>query len=257
MKKVTLVLFFAVVSIAAACKKDQNRGDAYLSLQFKANFDGSPLVLYQDYTAPDGNLFQMTVLNFFLSELEIVAEDGTVVQLADHEFVDFKLNVDATTADQGVVLTFDKLPAGNYKEIRMGVGVAPSLNATTPSDHSSSTELGNAGNYWSSWSSYIFSRTEGRIDTLPSAAGGLQSFMYHSGVDGTYRPKTFSHSFVLTDETTANLQFNLDLKDVFYLSGAEIDIAASPVSHSGDPGTDAFQLVSSIVENIANALVIQ
>jgi hypothetical protein len=117
--------------------------------------------------------------------------------------------------------------------------------------------LGDPGNYWTSWNSYIFSRIEGRLDTLPNAAGGDVSYLYHSGVDGMYQTRTFSKTFEIKTGVNTELIFNINGKDIFYKSGAEINIPNANFSHSGAVGTTGYDLARQTVINIADAISIQ
>lgn len=254
------ILFFSLAILilsAGSCKKPDTGAKGTVKITFKALFDNNPLVVYTDYAAPDGNNMQVHVFNYFLSHIELVKDNDEVVRLADINYVDFNGNTDLTKANAGVTLSFDDVEVANYKAIRFGVGVEPVQNAKEPGDVSTDPYLGDPGNYWTSWNSYIFSRLEGRVDTLPGAAGGDVSYLYHSGVDGMYQARSFSKTFAVEANQTKDLAFNIDVKNVFYKVGAEIDIPAQNSSHSGAVGTPAYDLVKDIITNIADALILQ
>jgi hypothetical protein len=257
MKKIFLFAFAMLVLSANSCKKPDNNPKGDLKITFKAFYDTNPLVVFTDYQTADGDNLQVHVLNYFLSNIELIKENDEVVRLKDIDFVDFNGCTDLTKANAGVTLTFPGIAAGNYKAIRFGIGVEPVQNAKEPGDFSTDPYLGDPGNYWTAWNSYIFSRTEGRIDTLPGAAGGDVSYLYHTGVDGMYQARSFTKTFTLETNAATELQFHLNVKNVFYKTGSEINIAASNVSHSGAVGTPLYNLAKSVIINIADALTLQ
>jgi hypothetical protein len=257
MKKLSFILLVALVSFAASCDNNNTEDKTSLDLNFKATFGNDPLVLYQDYAAPNGHNFEMRIFNFFISDVKLIKNDDTEVLITESDYVNFNAVTDQAAAEAGISLSFNDIPVGEYKAIEFGIGVSPELNAKDPADFSTANALGNAGNYWTAWNSYIFSRTEGEIDTLPSAAGGEIQFLYHSGVDGMYQSRSFTKSISLAADQANTISFSIDSREFFYKSGAEIDIPALNVSHSGDSQTAAYAIVKDVITNIADAISIQ
>jgi|GEM_PF-656341 len=258
MRYLSAFLILALVGWAASCKKDPvnpSAGEKNLTLNFKAQFDGQALPMFSDVVVSNEESFQLQTLNFFLSYIEIQKENGDWVTIDSSAYVNFSNLVDVSDAESGVNLSYSLAEAGNFTAIRFGLGVAPDLNAMDPADFSSATALGDAGNYWTAWDSYIFTRTEGKIDTLPNASGGEISFLYHSGVDGMYQQKSFSKAFNLGQDV--DLNFTIDIKEVFYKAGQEIPIADNNVSHSGDSSTADYAIVKTIITNMGQALELQ
>lgn len=259
MRYLSAFLILALVGWAASCKKDPVdppvEETKNLTLNFKAQFDGQALPMFTDVTAPNGENFQLQVFNFFLSYIEVQKENGDWVLVDSSAYVNFNSLVDLADAEAGVDLSYSLAETGNFTAIRFGLGVAPDLNAMDPADFSSAVALGDAGNYWTAWDSYIFTRTEGKIDSLPATAGGDVNFLYHSGVDGMYQQKNFSKQFNL--EQAASLNFTIDIKEVFYKVGQEIPIADNNVSHSGDPSTSEYAIVKTVITNMGQALELQ
>lgn len=258
MKKISFILMLAIFSIAASCDNNNNKDEkTSLELNFKATFGNDPLVLYQDYAAPNGDNFELRIFNFFLSDIILINNEDEEITLAESDYVNFNAVTDQTAAEAGISLNFNEIPVGEYKEIRFGIGVSPRLNAMDPADFSSAEALGNAGNYWTAWNSYIFSRTEGEIDTIPAGAGGEIPFLYHSGVDGMYQSRSFTKTIPLAADENNLLNFTIDVQEFFYKSGAEIDIPAMNSSHSGDAQTQEYDIVKDVITNIADAIRIQ
>jgi hypothetical protein len=257
MKNIFLFCLALILFSANSCKEHDHGPKGSLSITFKAVYENDPLLVFNDYLTPDGDKLQFHVFNFFLSDIELIKDNDEVVRLKDVEYVDFNGNTDLNKAAAGIKFDLSEVEIGNYKAIRFGIGVEPGKNAKEPGDFPTDPYLGDPGNYWSAWNSYIFSRLEGRIDTLPNAAGGDVSYLYHSGVDGMYQTRSFTKTFEISSNNNSELVFKVNAKDIFYKSGAEIYIPNANVSHSGAVGTPAYDLARQTVINIANAISIQ
>jgi hypothetical protein len=257
MKNIILLSLGLILFSANSCKEHNHSSKGSMTITFKALYENDPLLVFNDYLTPDGNKLQFHVFNFFLSDIELVKENDEVIRLKDIDFIDFNGNTDLARASAGIKINIDQAEIGSFKAIRFGVGVEPIKNAKEPGDFPADPFLGDPGNYWTSWNSYIFSRIEGRLDTLPNAAGGDVSYLYHSGVDGMYQTRTFSKTFEIKTGVNTELIFNVNGKDIFYKSGAEINIPNANFSHSGAVGTTGYDLARQTVINIADAISIQ
>lgn len=257
MKNLLLLGLALIILSANSCKKPDDKTKGDLKIIFKAFYETDPLVVFNDYQTPDGHNLQVHVLNFFLSHIELVKENDEVLRLKDIAFIDFNINTDLDKATAGISITFDEIAVGSFKTLRFGVGMEPGLNAKEPGDYSTDPYLGDLGNYWTAWNSYIFSRIEGRLDTLPAQAGGDVFYLYHSGVDGMYQQRSFSKNFSIEGGKTKELEIHLNVKDVFYKDGARIYIPDANVSHSGAVGTAEYDLVKQVIANIAAGLILQ
>ncbi len=257
MRTLIILVLATLLFSANSCKKPVTDTKGDLTINFKANFNGNPLLVYTDYETPDADKIQIHVLNFFLSHLEIIKKNDEILRLKDITFVNFNGNTDIDKANAGINLKFEGLEIGDFKGIRFGIGVEPVQNAKEPGDYPTDPYLGDGGNYWTSWNSYIFSRIEGRLDTSAISTGGDISFLYHTGVDGTYQQRSFNKNFSVAASENTTIQFNLDVKDVLYRNGGKIDIPSNNVSHSGAVGTEAYELVKQVIINMADALSIQ
>ena len=257
MKKIYLLPLLSLL-VFFSCKPDKvdpNAGD--VKFNFKATFNSNPLVVFNDYLCPDGDSIEVHVFNFFISHVDLVKENNEVVRVKLVDYIDFNANTNINIANSGITKTYTAVPPGNYKEIRFGIGIEPGLNSKDPGDYPSDPYLGDPGNYWASWNSFIFSRIEGRLDTAPGQAGGNVSYLYHAGVDGMYKSRTFAKSFNVSKDLPAEIDFVIDVKDVFYRVGSEVNIPVDNVSHSAAAGTPGFNLANLVIGNIANAITIQ
>lgn len=242
---------FAVLGIGmmlfAGCKKDE---EGTLRITFRGTFGSDPLVMFDIHDYINGQRIALTRSEFFISELSLIDQSGNAYPLSDIELVDLSA-ANATAAENGVVLTFGKIPAGSYTGLEFGFGVAADINATLPSDYPSSSPLSSTGRYWSPWSSFIFSKTEGSLDTL---ADGIDNptlgFAYHTGTDDLYRELSLTNTIRITNDGVTSIVMNLDHQKLLGMPNAPLDIQANPQNHNPND----LPYVQAIVNNVVAAL---
>lgn len=246
-----LLILLSLSLFSSSC--DKNDQDC-LELVFTATHEGQPLVMYDQYAASKNRAAIYKILEFFVSDINITKTDGSVINIKDVEYVKFTGLTDQSKAEKGVKLLFTDIKAGDFQSISFGVGVPPSLNSTEPSDHSTTSLLGDDAKYWSAWDSYIFSQLEG---SYFDAADDKTVFFYHAGVDDSYQQLSFNKTFSIKKNKTTTLAFELQAEDILFKDGAEIDVPNNPTSHSGAVGTDEYNLALSSIKNIATAIHIK
>lgn len=256
MKKIFLVGLVAWAATWAACNKQ--KGDAIVKFTFKPTFGSSPMALYQWYPTPNGDSMQVQRLDFFVSDIVLVRDNGKLVTVLDSDakLVDFSAVTTVAQAQEGVSFTLTGVAEGDFKEIRFGVGVAAALNSKDPGDFPTSSPLGDAGNYWTAWDSYIFSRVEGTLDTSRTSDRPLP-FLYHTGVNSMYQARTFSKSFTLKDNQTQDFTFTVDAEKIFYTTGDEVNIRAINVSHTAAVGTPQYDVAVAVARLLGASVSLQ
>jgi hypothetical protein len=249
------VLFLFFIS----CKKENpapsNVGSIkILILPFHQN---TPLVNSVSYPTTDGYTLSYNDFNFVLSNINILSQAGVRDTLNDVSFFDFRNLYTTQLANNGLNIVFDQIEPGNYQGIELGVGVDSVTNSKDPAFFQGHPYLGEVGNYWNAWNSYIFSRVEGELDTLPNQAGGVVSYLYHAGVNGMYQTRFFSKNFEVKCGEQTTLIFHLQGDEIFYKGTSSIPVKTNPVSHSGDVGTLGYDIARQVIENISNAFYLQ
>jgi len=248
----TTLLVIGTAVFYSACKPQPESTEGDLNLIIKGQHNGETVVLFESqHNTPDNNSINYQVVNFFLSDINLIRDDGSRMPLTDIHFVDLKDNHSlANTAENGESILFENIEVGTYTGIEMGFGVPESKNGQTPADFSTASPLGDASHYWTAWNSYIFSRMEGRyVDD-----GTVISFLYHSGSDDSYQSRTFTKDIVINADATTDVVFTIDLEKVFYPdTGTPIVIPDMPASHSGAIGTPEYEVVKNSLINLANA----
>ena len=252
MKKIHLLLPF--ILLLGACGSDSEKGE--LILTFKATYGDDPLVLnMDDYWYFDKETIRFSKLNLFISELGLAKSAGEVTQFSEIEFVDLnEANKTLAGAEAGVSFSFE-LASGTYKGISFGLGVSPGLNATIPTDYSSEHPLSQFSQHWDAWDSYIFSKTEGMIDSDGDDVPDL-GFVYHVGSDQMYRYLEAVGDIRIPEDGEVEVVVSLDYERVFGTTQDHIDIEAFPTFHNPqDPALT--ELTQKLADNFAYCVSIE
>lgn len=249
--KIHYILLFIIPVLIAGCGKEEKTGS--VEIAFMAQYGNSPLVLLSGYDYVGNQKIRFSHLDYYLSELELVMDNGDIVELSEIDLID----LDFSSAQQSVAgntRLYTEIPAGKYKTIRFGVGVKPSLNTTHPTDYPSSNPLSETSHYWEGWTSYIFSKTEGSLDQDGDGAYDL-GFIIHSGssdVVDLYRSLEAQVSFEVVDGDTRSIQLILDYRKLLDVDEGGLDIASTP--HTNDP--NEMDLITAMTNNYAEAFLI-
>jgi hypothetical protein len=256
MQKMFILCALALVAFSQ-CKPDPQPTKGQLNLRFTAKDQASPLVLFRKYpTGTAGDSVEYQLLNFFVADIQLLRNGQDPISIKEVGYLDFSADLNETQASQGHTLVIDSVPVGEYTGIKIGFGLSPSLNATEPGDYTTASPLGDGGNYWTAWNSYIFSRVEGRL--FRNGQSTPIAFLYHSGVDGSYqiRTYTFAQPLSIGAGSSSALSFSLNVRNLLFGSQNPIDVAANPVSHSGAVGTAAYELARQTLINLADGITL-
>lgn len=229
-KSLLLLLPLALLLSLASCDKEGKTGT--VELQFKAFYDDQPLVLLQPYAYNDTLDIFFQRFNFYISDVLATPDKGDDEELIDIDFVDFDAVDDLAKAAEGWVIKVDKVPAGNYRTLKIGLGVPADLNATKESDYPDTHPLGKESHYWTAWESYIFTMISGKVDTDGDGVFDDSAVAYHLGSDAVYRTVELPHTFEVEKDGTTRIVFNINLHHVFKEGNGYMDIIAIPATHT-------------------------
>ncbi len=246
MNKYILLIFTALAITLASCEKERNLG---FDINFKLQYDGKPLVMFQDYTYPTGEKMNFTRYSFYLTNVAGINEIGTN-QLLDASYLNFTdQNIDLAGAEKGITLSFKDLGDVNFDQILFMIGVDATNNAKTPADFNSSNPLSKTSEYWPGWESYVFTKTEGKIDF---GNADLTPFALHTGGDEaniTFLLNTAG----LGDDGKQTLEIIIDLKSTF--GDTKIyDIKSSPNIHSASQKAEVLELANNLRTSLSMRL---
>lgn len=223
--KLFFLLLAAVVFGNFQCGEDP--AEASFVLTFKANFNGQPLVTAKQYEYTPGKKIFFTLFDHFVSNVELIRENGQTVRLTDVQFFKLDSPTDAL-ATAGKTLTINGIPVGTYKGMRMGWGVSPEQNSINPNTLPDSHPLcvNGRNEFWSGWQSYIFMKIEGFVDQNEDGqVDGTDSpgLVFHCGSDAVYRELEFLQPITISPEGGA-VEITSDLAKILQKDGQPLDL---------------------------------
>jgi hypothetical protein len=235
-----LLSLMLIVSLIA-CKDNDDDGAKFGSLKvsFKALYDGQPLKTFETVPFTGGQQVDFNTLATMITDMKLYRSGGEQF-LDEAELINLSFDNDQDAAE-GYVMIFNDLPAGSFDGIQFWVGVAPDLNEKVPADFPSSHPLSNTGYYWQAWDSYIFSKTEGRLDTTGTGPLNL-NFSYHTGGEDLLLGLQGPIGLTISPETQETVTIYIDYKDL--LNG--IDIRNNPQNHNPEDSVQIGRIVSNL-----------
>jgi hypothetical protein len=178
MKIIQYLVFSGLIALLIfACKDDDKEGT--LTLHFKAVYDGQPLQTFHTYAYDPVQQIQFNLLSMYISDFTLY-NSSSQKNLRDIELIDIGFD-DLQKAADGYTVVIDNVPAASYDGVLFGIGVPQDQNAKKPADFPSSSPLSKTGFYWEAWDSFIFMKTEGRLDTVGSGNFDV-GFAMHTGL---------------------------------------------------------------------------
>jgi hypothetical protein len=251
MKKLLLFLL-PILFLSTQCQKDCGcvsppEPKGVFSLNIKPILNSKPFVINQIYEI-DGKKVRFTRLSFLLTETcpRVSSESGscgTNAYLMDLTSLD-----DSTKSAAGFTQKITNVSEGNMSKLQMGLGVAANLNASKPKDFASTNPLSDAGLYWETWNSYIFSKLEGSIDK--DGDGKFETgITLHTGGNDSFRSIIFNKTFTVDTQGSTTLNFDLNINTL--LTGIDLPTVNS-THQTGDLPT-----MMRMMDNLKNAIVLK
>lgn len=201
---------FAAVALLAtvllfACEKNDNgefgpNDKGSITLEFDNVVGSQNLQLNgpQTYTNANGDQFNVTLLNYYISNIKLKKSDGTVFIVPQDS--SYFLVKESNKASQ--FLKINHVPAGDYTEVTFTVGVDSVRNTMDLAKRTGSLDpAANSGEdnmYWSWNSGYIFFKIEGLSPQATADAAGNKKFRYHIGGYGGMNSKTINNIKTIT-----------------------------------------------------------
>lgn len=220
-----------------------------LAMNFKLQYQDNPLVMFDYYDYVDDVRLYFTRFSFFISNIILVRADGSEKMIKEVDFVDLTNDhQNAADAAQGTTYAIPAIEEGEFVAIKFAIGIPDALNAMKPADFSFNHPLSRTGEYWVSWNSYIFMKTEGHIDR---GTGDFDLGMaLHTGSDEVYREKMVEFPIAITNNTTATIDFDIDLYDMLVQNNEAYDLVNNPGIHHLGQIDLAIQLADNLIQII-------
>ena len=208
------VLILAGAAMAVLWNSQRSARPGRLVLRFHPFVGEEALVLDQvRYANPGGEgTFKVRDFQFFISNIRLMSDSAEFVEPESYHLARFD-------GDDGThVIVIENIPREDYQRIEFGIGVDPVANGSV----TSVGELDPNGRMAWSWDvGYKFVLLEGGL-----VMGDTQyPLVYHVGFDENYRQVSFELGETLFDGLEANVDFRVDLLQMF--SGEKtVDMAA-------------------------------
>jgi|GEM_PF-4990422 len=228
-KKWPLALCLIALSFAIiGCDDDEAETlEQNVSLKFNATFDGAPLN-FNEAIMVDDHRFEMTTLNFYVSNMVFVKSDGTEDFYPDPVLINLGSTI--SVIDQINLL----VEPGDYESMRFSVGLDETANAVNAEavEDTSSPVSATQNMYWGWAKAYVFIKLEGRYDTQALGTEVWdQSFAYHMGSNEIYNEVSIDFNQNVSATERSEIELDIDVKDIFFGDTDPIDINEQPTSH--------------------------
>lgn len=165
-----------------------------LVVEFKNTVDLAPLVYGQKYLNPSGDTFKVSKFNYYISNIVLTREDNSVYTQTD------SYRIIQQAAPSSMVVQVANVPVGNYKSIKLMLGVDSAKNNSGA--HTGGLDFNYASDMFWGWNTgYIFLKLEG---TAPTSTLSNGYFEYHIGGYGGVNKTQRTFDLGLTG-TTANV----------------------------------------------------
>lgn len=234
-----LAVISLLFSCSASVKTEGNKArktteTTSLTLAFENMAGNTPVHLDKDtFMNASGEMFTVSLLQYFISNISFKKTDGTVVSLPQDESYFLVKESDPASKQLSI-----PLPEGKYESVTFVLGV-DSLRNTKPLAERTGVldpATGAAGMYWSWNSGYIFFKMEGYSPATPQGKNNDHKFRYHIGLFGGMNTPTVNNVKTITLELpkiklkgkkTPVIQIHTDILKMF--SGKNtISIARNP-----------------------------
>lgn len=222
MKKIFILIVTSVILFA--CKKNKTTKwpeNAKVTVEFRNSVQGKPLEYGKLlYTNSAGNLYSVTLLKYYISNVRFVDDQANEVKLNNYDLIDAFDNTGKFNS-----LDIATLPNANYKSIRFYLGIDSNRNHNGAQDG----DLDPMYNMIWSWNiGYLFMKHEGRfINNL----GDTTTLEYHFGTDLAYTEIMVPIDLKINGEDK-KMFIDFDLNDMY--KDPPIDFNAKPIMHSLD-----------------------
>ena len=230
--KYLFTIAFAILLLITSCeKKEVLPSYSSLKINFVNTINSIPIKLNSNYLSPNNEEFSISTLNYFISNMELVRQDGNKIVLDNQYFLIKESDLNSK------IIQIDSLPTGTYSSINFIIGV-DSLKNTSPLEERigvlDPASYGTDNMYWSWNSGYIFLKMEGLAANAPTDNSGTNSYKYHIGGFGGLSSATvnnikkvsldFSIPLVLEGANTASFNLEAKIESIFKGSNS-IDFA--------------------------------
>ncbi|MPS72614.1 MAG: hypothetical protein E2590_05610 [Chryseobacterium sp.] len=183
--KLLSLLFITLLTLSSCSNNDdediQDNTAGNLQLKFENGFNNlGDIVLNQTtQTSANGQKHQFSTLKYIISNISLIDENGTEFKYHYNDPDKGAFIINQSQAAGGIVyINLSEIPKGNYKKIKLGLGISPTAYLIGQDGQGLFWEKAKQeGMAWSWAAGYIFTKLEGKYGTSTPDT----EFMNHSG----------------------------------------------------------------------------
>ncbi len=198
----SMLLLCATTLLILSCEKSAeptfsatDKGAIKLEFDNVVGAENMQLNGSQTYTNAVGEQFNITMFNYYISNIALKTEDGTVFTVPQDK--SYFLIQESKAESQTVKIS--DIPLGNYTEMTFTIGVDSLRNTMDIAKRTGVLDPANEdAMYWAWNSGYIFLKMEGLSPASPADPTGNKKFRYHIGGFGGYSSKTINNLKTIT-----------------------------------------------------------
>jgi hypothetical protein len=197
------------------------------------------------YTNALGEKFSVTLLQYFISNVQFTAANGQryiVPQDSSYFFIQ--------QDDSASQFCTVHIPAGEYRSVSFIVGVDSARCTSKIDKRKGVLDPAATDMYWGWNSGYIFLKMEGISPAAPEDPIGLHKFRYHIGGFGGYKSSTINNIKTINLDLMNHLQLNANSKTTVEINADILKLfnGAQQVSVAAHPSV-MFDVYSSTIAN--------
>jgi hypothetical protein len=202
MRYLLLLLLTMYCSITHA----QNASITTLTLHFNNKAGDTEIALNTGkYINAAGDTFTVSLLQYFISNIQLVKEDGSVYTIPQDSSYFFIQQDDSATHSCTL-----HVPVASYKAIRFLIGIDSIRNTAGIDKRTGILDPTLTDMYWGWNSGYIFLKMEGFSSSAPEDAAGLHKYRFHIGGFGGYKSRTINNIKTVQLDFPNKIKFSTD-----------------------------------------------
>lgn len=238
----------------SSCKPKPNPTPVVPSFTLKMNarFGEQSFTLHAANTDASGKYIVINNLMFYLSDINLIKNDGSKVNVAKAAIFDFS---DSTTLSVKV-----NNVSGTFTGISFGCGLDSVQNLSNPNDSVFPNPYSGDWNmYWDMLTAYRFEVMDGKWDTAVNISGGMRNALdYHVGTNPSYRQTQLNKNFSVCCGTNTPLNLYLDVAQLFNntTTGETLNITVLTQEFTNSATTDppgCLVTMKTFADNFSNS----
>lgn len=263
-------LYFSMLAVCAslislsACKKDSAEPAATygpLTLHFENVVGDRSFSPTAEYTNGAGETYKITTLQYYVSNISLTREDGTVYTMPQDSSYFLVRQSDGESRD----IEIPHVPSGNYTRATFNLGVDSMRSCMDVAFRTGDLDILDSATgksmYWDWNPGYIFYRFEGDAPSAPGMMGQPGGkFYYHVGGFGGKNTRTLNNNrmislafpiaAVVKEGRNPEAHILHDVAKALKGPGGTMSFAATPMFHSINAES------AKVADNYAQAFVV-